>query len=71
MGGLRFQIGDAESATAYYTSAQFPETDSWQLLRGSFRTPVKIGVATLKIVRSPAGQPFRGRFWVDDVELTK
>ena len=69
-GGLRFQIGDAESATSYYTSAQFPETDSWQLLRGSFRTPVKIGVAILKIVRSPGGQPFRGRFWVDDVELT-
>jgi tetratricopeptide (TPR) repeat protein len=70
MGGLRFQIGDAESATSYYTSAQFPETDSWQLLRGSFRTPVKIGGTILKIVRSPAGQPFRGRFWVDDVELT-
>lgn len=68
-GGLRFTIRDAQSNAAYYTSAQLPERDDWQLLRGSFQTPKDAGVAVLRLVRSPAGQRFRGKFWIDDLEL--
>jgi hypothetical protein len=68
-GGLRFTIKDAQSSATYFTSAQWPERDDWQLLRGSFRTPKDAGVAVLRLVHSPAGQPFRGKFWIDDLEL--
>ncbi len=68
-GGLRFEIGAPQSRATYYTSAPLPESENWEQLRGSFQAPQKIGVAVLRIVRSPAGQPLRGAYWIDDVEL--
>lgn len=69
VGGLRFQITDARSGKPFFTSSQLPEADTWQRVSGSFRTPKDAGLAVLKIVRDPAGQPLRGRFWIDDVDL--
>lgn len=68
-GGLRFEISNRQSGAVYYRSMQLPETDTWQLVRGSFQTPKESGVAVLKLTRTPVGQPFRGRFWIDGVEL--
>jgi hypothetical protein len=69
VGGLRFQIADARSGRAFFTSSQLPEADAWHRVSGSFRTPQDAGLAVLRMVRIPAGQPLRGRFWIDDVEL--
>jgi tetratricopeptide (TPR) repeat protein len=69
VGGLRFQIADARSGRPFFTSPQLPETDAWQRVSGSFQTPKDAGLAVLNIVRTPAGQPLRGRFWIDDVDL--
>jgi hypothetical protein len=68
-GGLRFEIGAPQSKATYYASALLPESDTWQLVRGSFQTPQKMGVAVLRIARNPAGQPLRGSFWIDELEL--
>ena len=68
-GGLRFAISDVRSRKPYYISGLLPETDSWQLVRGTFQTPKTVGTAMLAIVHTPAGQPFRGSFWIDDLEL--
>jgi Carbohydrate binding domain len=69
-GGLRFEIAAPQSKTTYYTGV-LPESDTWQLVRGSFQTPPKIGVAVLRIAHSPAGQPLRGAFWIDELELIR
>jgi Carbohydrate binding domain len=68
-GGLRFEIAAPNSKTIYYASAPLPESDTWQLVRGTFQTPAKIGVAVLRIARNPADQPLHGAFWIDDLEL--
>jgi tetratricopeptide (TPR) repeat protein len=69
VGGLRFQITDARSRRPFLTSSQLPEAESWQRVSASFHTPKDAGLAVLKIIRTPAGQPLRGRFWIDDVNL--
>ena len=68
VGGLRFQIS-GQTSTPYYTSGQLPESDSWEQVHGSFRTPKQPGAAILKIVCRPARQHLRGRFWIDELEL--
>ena len=70
-GGLRFEIAAPQAKTTYYSSPQLPESDAWQLVRGSFQTPQKIGVAVLRIAHTSAGEPLRGAFWIDELELIK
>ena len=68
-GGPHFVIEDFVSGTDYFTSDTLTSDGSWKQSTGTFTTGPNAGLATLRILRIPAGDAIRGTLWIDSVRL--
>ena len=69
-GGLHFAVQDLYSAKTYFTGEDFTNVDFWKQITGSFTTDDNTKLVVLRIQRTPAGSPIKGRLWIDGVRLS-
>jgi tetratricopeptide (TPR) repeat protein len=68
-GGPRFAIQDLYSQFTYFASDELKNADFWKQVGGTFTTGPDTRLLMLRILRSPAGIPIRGKLWIDGVRL--
>jgi len=68
-GGLHLTIEDAFSQAVLYDSDELEEAGSWKSATGEFSTGDETRLLVLHVRRLPAGNPIRGKLWVDDFRL--
>ncbi len=69
--GPRFRITDVYTGATLFESSDLLGSSVWTQISGEFTTAPETRIVKLAIVRNPAFQRISGRFWVDDVSLTK
>jgi tetratricopeptide (TPR) repeat protein len=70
-GGLRFAIQDLYQETYLFTSEYLKDVDFWKLENGNFTTGPDTKLVVLRIQREPAGDPIRGKLWIDGVRIVE
>ena len=69
-GGLHFAIQDIYSGKFFLTSEDFANVDFWKQVSGSFTTDDNTKLVVLRIQRTPAGSPIKGRLWIDGIRVS-
>lgn len=70
-GGPHFTIQDMYSQAVYYDSDELKDAGFWKSAAGEFTTSADCKLVVLHVRRLPAGSPFRGKLWIDDLHLTR
>jgi tetratricopeptide (TPR) repeat protein len=70
-GGPQFSVQDFYSGATYFTSEDLKNAGFWKLASGSFITAPDAKLLLLRLRRSPAGSPIRGRLWIDGIRLVQ
>jgi hypothetical protein len=69
--GPRIAIQDAYKNDDYFVSDDLIGSHPWVQIRSEFRTGPDTSLLRLKVVRDPADRRIRGKFWIDDLRITK
>lgn len=69
--GPRFRITDAYTGATLFESSDVLGSTVWSEVSGDFITGPDTRILKLAIVRNPSFQRISGKFWVDDVKITK
>ena len=70
-GGPHFTIQDMYSLAVYYDSDELKEAGFWKSVDGEFTTGPDCKLVVLHVRRLPAGNPIRGKLWIDDFHLSR
>lgn len=70
-GGPRLTIEDAYSGANYFQTDELKSSEMWREVSGDFKTPPDAQLVVLRLVRTPAGSPIRGKLWLDNFRLAK
>jgi tetratricopeptide (TPR) repeat protein len=70
-GGPHFTVQDMYTQAVYYESEELKDTGFWKAAYGEFTTSPDCKLVLLHIRRLPAGNPMRGKLWVDNFRLTR
>jgi tetratricopeptide (TPR) repeat protein len=68
-GGPQFAVQDFYSGATYFASEDLKNAGFWKVASGSFITAPDAKLLLLRLRRSPAGSPIRGRLWIDGIRL--
>jgi hypothetical protein len=70
-GGAQFSVQDFYSGATYFVSEDLKNAGFWKRTSGSFTTAPETKLLLLRLRRSPAGSPIRGRLWIDGIRLVQ
>lgn len=69
-GGPQIVLRDAYSGTPFFVSDPLTDADFWKIVRSRITVPDSTTLLALRIERSPAGSPIRGKLWLDSFSLS-
>jgi hypothetical protein len=70
-GGPRLSVEDGYSGATYFQTDELKNSEMWREVSGDFKTPPDPQLVVLRLVRTPAGSPIRGKLWLDNFRLVK
>ncbi len=70
-GGPHITIQDMYTLAIYYDSDELNAAGFWKSVDGEFTTGPDCKLVVLHVRRLPAGNPIRGKLWIDDFHLAR
>ena len=70
-GGPHFALQDVYTGQTYFLSEELKDGAFWKSVVGEFTTGPQTNLLVLRVQRIPAGNPIRGKLWIDDFRLVE